>query len=98
MKKYLVKTTCHGYKGRLWDEGEIVELEDDANPPNHFQLIEDGQPVEEKIEDEREDPQKPITVKPGGPPLRPKGGFAAKLPHKVPEPTMTAGKALKNKK
>lgn len=39
MKKYLVKKTNHGFKGRYWQEGQIVSFEDNVIPNKHFELI-----------------------------------------------------------
>lgn len=39
MKKYLVKCTNHGFKGRYWVEGQIVSFEDNVVPNKHFELI-----------------------------------------------------------
>lgn len=98
MKKYIIATTCHGYKGRMWEEGQIVELEDDDNPPRHFKLVDDFIP---KIKIENVfDPQHPVPVDMKKPfiPAKPKGGFAHNKPEKVPVHQMTAGQALKNQK
>lgn len=43
MKKYKVIRTCHGFKRRYWEEGTIVELEDNENPPHHFVLLNSGE-------------------------------------------------------
>lgn len=39
MKRYLVKKTNHGFRGRYWVEGTIVSFEDDVLPNKHFELI-----------------------------------------------------------
>lgn len=49
MPKYLVKVTCYGFKGRMWDAGQIVDLRDDEYPPKHFERLDKGiikKPVE----------------------------------------------------
>ena len=38
-KKWLVLRTNHGFKGRMWLEGQVVEFADDVTPPHHFELI-----------------------------------------------------------
>lgn len=55
MKKYIVKTRCFGFKGRLWEEGTIVDLDDDAEPPRHFELL--GKEVKEKEPEKAEEPK-----------------------------------------
>ena len=38
--KYLVRTTNHGFKGRYWTEGEIVEFPTDVIPDKrYFEVI-----------------------------------------------------------
>ena len=103
MKKYIVSRSCHGYKGRMWDEGQIVELEDGSNPPRHFQLIDENSlfsNINKKSEEERIDPMKPVPIDLAKPflPATPKGGFAASQSANAPKSPVTAGQALKDKK
>ena len=49
MKTYRVIRKCIGFKGRMWQKGQIVDLEDHEKPPHHFELInkhEEPKPVE----------------------------------------------------
>jgi len=41
--KYKVVTSCHGFLGRMWEEGEIVEVDPSTNPPRHLVPLEDTQ-------------------------------------------------------
>lgn len=50
MKKYLVKKTNYGFRGRYWVEGQIISFDDDVVPNKHFELITSAtkMPVPEK--------------------------------------------------
>ena len=72
--KYKVLRKCAGFRGRLWKEGEIVEIEPSENPPAcNFQPLETIKPVEAKI-----DPRAPVEVEPGKT-LKIRGGFGSTL-------------------
>lgn len=50
--KYLVLRDCYGFKGRYWNAGTVVELDESENPPHHFQKIEkapEPKPAEKEI-------------------------------------------------
>jgi hypothetical protein len=34
--KYIVETTCYGFKGQYWEKGTVIELSDKETPPPHF--------------------------------------------------------------
>lgn len=36
MIRYKVERKCSGFLGRVWEAGQIVDLDDDASPPRHF--------------------------------------------------------------
>lgn len=97
MKTYRVKTNCYGFKGKYWEESTIVQLEDDEEPPIHFELMGVLQAPETNQNDTTLDPQKPLPFELGKP-VRPKGGFGSSINPNPPEIPMTAGKALKNNK
>lgn len=42
MKKYTVLRDCHGFQGRYWSKGTVIELADDVTPPKHFKLVSEG--------------------------------------------------------
>lgn len=46
MPKYRVETKCFGFKGQLWERGQIVILGDHEKPPHHFVRL--GEPKPEK--------------------------------------------------
>jgi len=48
--EYKVINSCHGFLGRMWEKGEVVEIDPAMNPPRHFVPIEDAIP----------DPPKPV--------------------------------------
>ena len=96
MAKWIVKRTCHGFKGRYWEEGTIVELEDDVNPPNHFERY-DSKKIKITEKTEIVDPMKPEPSLPGQPPIA-KAGFAAGADNLIPQKPLTAGEALKDDK
>jgi hypothetical protein len=50
MPKYLVETKCFGYKGRLWEKGQIVVLGDTEKPPIHFKRMDGPKPEAVKPE------------------------------------------------
>ena len=54
MKKYRVLRDNHGFQGRYWKAGKVVEFDDDVIPPKHFLLL-DGSPVVQKIVKKIED-------------------------------------------
>jgi hypothetical protein len=92
MKKYKVIRTCHGFKGRLWEEGQIVELEDDETPPSHFVDYFSVEPKKEEPVIEKKDPQKPMPIEVGKP-IKPEGGFASSVENDLPKPIETAAQA-----
>ena len=55
MAKYIVKTRCHGFRRRIWEVGQIVDIDPTENPPHHFVRIKDDatQKVEEKVSDQQ---------------------------------------------
>lgn len=48
MKTYRVKTRCFGFKRKLWEVGQIVDLGDNETPPHHFVLISSTEAKEAK--------------------------------------------------
>lgn len=46
--KYLVLKNNFGFQKRYWAEGQVVDLPEGANPPEHFKLLD--KPEEEKTE------------------------------------------------
>jgi len=42
VKTYRVIRDCIGFKKRRWTAGEIVELDDNDNPPRHFERVDAG--------------------------------------------------------
>ncbi len=50
MIRYKVARRCHGFKGRMWEEGQIVDLEDNDIPPYHFVRTDESPITEVKTE------------------------------------------------
>lgn len=78
MAKYKVIRRCHGFRRRLWEEGQIVDIDPSENPPHHFVMIEDKEvPKVEPIKDVHSlaDLQKTPEVK---------GGMGLGLPKEEP--------------
>ena len=42
--EYKVINSCHGFLGRMWEKGEVVEIDPAMNPPRHFVPLEDAVP------------------------------------------------------
>lgn len=73
MARYIVERQCFGFKKRLWEKGQIVELDPASNPPRHFRLL-DG-PVTPVADKKKES----APVVPGGPDVSPEiEGVSAK--------------------
>lgn len=45
--QYRVRTTCY-YQQRFFEKGEVVELGDDGNVPEHFEALKTEEPKEPK--------------------------------------------------
>lgn len=58
MTKWKAKYDSHGFLGRYWKEGEIVELEDGIVPNQHFDKLDPNAPVAAVVEV----PQDPATM------------------------------------
>lgn len=84
--KYKVITRCF-YQKKVYDSGEIVELDPSQNPPKHFVLLSDYKEPDKSKND-------PMAPKPMsfGQPVKMSAGFAAKLEAPVPQPMQTAPK------
>jgi len=54
--KYKVINTCHGFLGRMFLKGEIVELDPATNPPRHLVPLEDVVPDAPKPAPHRTEP------------------------------------------
>jgi hypothetical protein len=71
--KYIVQRKCHGFRGRLWEEGEVVEIGENENPPHHFK------PLETKKAESKESSSESKDLKKAGKPgqaKEPKGSDA----------------------
>ena len=107
MLKYKVVRDCHGFKGRYWTEGEIVDLPEGDNPPRHFVLLSDlGAENPKKAKHDPQRPKQTATSGDGEMPLsaltnaraKPEGGFASSISSAQPKMPNTAGKVLANDK
>jgi len=105
MKQYKVIRDCWGFMLRPWKVGQIVDLPDDANPPHHFELIattEDGVLSAPKVEEvaqekpNQRDVMAPRAFTPGQP-VKPVGGFAAKIDNTAPKQLETAAQAYQKR-
>ncbi|MBL0320285.1 MAG: hypothetical protein IPP74_13495 [Alphaproteobacteria bacterium] len=54
--KYRVIRNCYGFKGRYWSKDQIVEVDGSEIPPEHFDKIEQIQPIEIEKVDEHVEP------------------------------------------
>lgn len=91
MKTYKVIRATVGYKGRYWNEGEIVELEDSDTPPIHFELVKGTQPKIKPKTDE-------IAFSQVGIPPKPTHGFAYQAEETAPKRMSTFSDSKKTKK
>lgn len=55
-------TKCFGFRGKVWEEGEIVEVLPSENPPKHFMLLEEVSEVK-KTEPHRTEPMEMVAGK-----------------------------------
>ena len=78
MAKYKVVTRCHGFRKRLWEIGQIVEIDPSENPPKHFVLVQ-GEIIAKPFESD----QMPLSAL--GRPAEVKGGMASSMPFQEPE-------------
>lgn len=94
MKKYKVMVKCWGFKRRMWNVGEVVDLGDTEVPPRHFKLIGgdagNPAPVPAPV-----DIMKPTELDLSGKPVKTVGGFAGNIDLVNPEPMETAATAKK---
>ena len=44
--KYRVIRNCYGFKGRYWEKDQIVEVDNTEIPPEHFEKIQQLEPIE----------------------------------------------------
>ena len=99
MKKYKVLRNCSGFKGRRWYQDTIVELEDDATPPHHFELIGSVKKTKkEPVKKEVGEASKSFSEMTYKSKKAPKSGFAKGFDGVQPPKNKTAAQALKNKK
>ena len=69
--EYKVVKTNHGFKGRMWEAGQIVDLDPSDNPPKFFVPVEDLEPEKPKVPHRTE----PLEMAPGAQ-RKVEGGFA----------------------
>lgn len=50
MTKYKVIRDTHGFQGRYWNQGDIVDLDEAEKPPRHFVPVSDLKQYEEDPE------------------------------------------------
>ena len=82
MKKYLVLRTNHGFQGRMWTEGAVVEFDDDVVPhPKNFKLM-DGSKQAQAVVEVMEEQAKTLS----------------EIQRKSLKPQPTAGEVLKKQK
>lgn len=62
---------CFGFRKRLWNVGQVTEIEDSESIPPHFTVL-GPKPVVKDVYD----PMKPINIPPGEPVI-PRGGMGA---------------------
>ena len=91
--KYKVLTRCF-HRKKVYEVGDVVELEGGYTPPAHFQLLSEYQ-IPEKMKNA--DPMAPKAMS-FGQPVKMSAGFAAKLEVPVPQPMETAKKSGRPKK
>lgn len=77
MAKYKVVTRCHGFRKRLWEIGQIVEIDPSENPPKHFVLVQGEVPAKPVETD-----QMPLSALGKSPEV--KGGMASSMPFQEP--------------
>ena len=95
MKQYKVLRNCSGFKGRRWEKDMVVEFEDDATPPHHFELIKSGKKEAPKKEEPVAESFSGLTARMK---KTPTSGFAKDYDGIKPDGQKTAGQALKNRK
>ena len=95
MKKYRVLRTCSGFRGRRWYEDEIVELEDDAKPPYHFELVKGKAAEKSKPEPEKPKSFSEMTAQTK---KAPEAGFAKDYDGAKHQKEKTAGEVMKDNK
>ncbi len=83
---------CHGYKRRLWEVDQTVEVgSDEEQPPHHFVAISAPEPV--KVVE----PEKPMSLASMTNTPVITTGMAAGLDHSQPQEPETSGKRRKKK-
>jgi len=94
MKEYKVIRDNWGFRGRMWYKDQIVELEDDAIPPHHFELIGSSKtPKKQKSRAKGQLAYSEMSMQ-----AKPKGGFAHTNKEAKQQRVVTASEKLKNDK
>lgn len=80
MPRFIVKTTCHGFRNRRWLEGQIVDVKDSEldKLPRHFVPVAGPIPVKKEV------PYEPIAISQLNQGQQAKGGLAQGLEEQTP--------------